>query len=698
MCETTEEPEDRRLVSPASNSQLTHRAYVMARFGMKGEEERLHREGPATVHGETSGGSALNAELAPGAAGRLELALGHHGAKGDDETLGGSALNASSRGSALNAPSGGSALNAELAPGAAGRLELALGHHGTEGDNESVRGSALNTEFASSAEKRSRCRRRRHRPRGRRGGRRPRRRRPAWRTAKPSTPIREEMWGPTRKKQRGAQEDHLAYVARSLQGQDAPRVVRRAAQLAHCAYVARVLGTEGDEGTEALEEERSSTAGLQLRSTQTREPSDPLDLARLLDQMEEDGPLPGPQAFTHTTNEALHHAALGIGNTVISAHRARDEDVHELEKAERQLEELEDEEASEEVRLGQLTPSIACKEDGAGTAVPNTVMKEIGEAVRELEDEQATALDMLGSDDEERASTDVLATSIEEIGEGMEVHGPAAALDDTAEAEDGENGEKAERQLEELEDEEASEKVGLGQLAPSIAFGGSEDVSVEVLDYDGNVFEGYIMPGSTAGSTTPSPTEPGYGDCRQLSSTTVAAPGSNFGSTAGPPQDGEIGEAHEGRCWPDLFKEEEEALIRYLEEEMASGGTCAADYRIRAERWKAHGLGPTLGRCPDETQLVQLLRGLEDFWEEEQYAQSFREIEESDGVVEEEEQTWPTPGGGDTEKWAPAADTRAEEWRARGLERILGPYPGEQEIAHLLREFEEEELARGPAC
>ena len=152
MCETMEGPEDRRLFSPARYAQLTHCAYVTARFRMRGdnkvegEEERLHREGPATVHGETSGGSALNAELAPGAAGRLELALGHRGAKGDDETLGGSALNASTdpvkeergetsrgsalnalattdpfkekakkhglwRGSALNAPSGGSALD-----------------------------------------------------------------------------------------------------------------------------------------------------------------------------------------------------------------------------------------------------------------------------------------------------------------------------------------------------------------------------------------------------------------------------------------------------------------------------------------------------------------------------------------------------------------------------------------------------------
>jgi hypothetical protein len=37
------------------------------------------------------------------------------------------------------------------------------------------------------------------------------------------------------------------------------------------------------------------------------------------------------------------------------------------------------------------------------------------------------------------------------------------------------------------------------------------------------------------------------------------------------------------------------------------------------------------------------------------------------------------------------AEMRAEEQRARGLERILGPYPDEQELALLLRELEEEE-------
>ena len=66
----------------------------------------------------------------------------------------------------------------------------------------------------------------------------------------------------------------------------------------------------------------------------------------------------------------------------------------------------------------------------------------------------------------------------------------------------------------------------------------------------------------------------------------------------------------------------------------------------------------------------------------------------------------PTFEGGDTKERAPvkadkrtrADNRRAEKWRALGLERRLGPCPDEQELAHLLREFEEEELARGPAC
>ena len=83
--------------------------------------------------------------------------------------------------------------------------------------------------------------------------------------------------------------------------------------------------------------------------------------------------------------------------------------------------------------------------------------------------------------------------------------------------------------------------------------------------------------------------------------------------------------------------------------------------------------------------------------------QSLRELRELRGLSDIAQ---PTFGDGDTEERAPAeagevtrtADTRAEEWRARGLERILGPYPGEEELAQLLREFEEAELAMGLAC
>ena len=48
-----------------------------------------------------------------------------------------------------------------------------------------------------------------------------------------------------------------------------------------------------------------------------------------------------------------------------------------------------------------------------------------------------------------------------------------------------------------------------------------------------------------------------------------------------------------------------------------------------------------------------------------------------------------------------SASARAEEWRARGLERVFGPYPGVEKHANLLRELEEAgwaEPAMGLAC
>jgi hypothetical protein len=80
--------------------------------------------------------------------------------------------------------------------------------------------------------------------------------------------------------------------------------------------------------------------------------------------------------------------------------------------------------------------------------------------------------------------------------------------------------------------------------------------------------------------------------------------------------------------------------------------------------------------CPPPAQSVQELKDLED-----------KVAEKSRKTVRQ--------------KVTRTANARAEEWRARGLEHVLGPYPGEKEHATLLRELEEAgwaEPAMGPAC
>jgi hypothetical protein len=136
------------------------------------------------------------------------------------------------------------------------------------------------------------------------------------------------MRGPTRVRQRGAQEDHLTYVARSLQGQDARELARdpargatslraewRAAQRAHRDYVAArfdrraVLAEPAIEAKEAIER----TAEESLREGISTELAS-FDKAELREtEVEEKGVLPGSEDIQAERRHMEHMQGLESG-------------------------------------------------------------------------------------------------------------------------------------------------------------------------------------------------------------------------------------------------------------------------------------------------------------------------------------------------------------------------------------------------